>query len=89
MDVTRRDGSSRARMRMVSDNVQSMDNTRDVTQNGQTNVNEQVGTTSPLQENTQRRQDDGEDDLADVAAEFPLASRFPVSRSRPPGASGR
>lgn len=60
-------------MRTASDNVQSVDDTRDVTQNGQTNVNEQVGTTSSLQEDTQGREDDGQDDLADVAAAVRLA----------------
>lgn len=43
-----------------------MDDTRNVTQDGQANVNEQVGTTSPLQEDTQWREDEGKDDLADV-----------------------
>lgn len=46
--------------------VQSVNDTRNVTQNGQTDVNQQVSTTSALQEDTQRRQDDGKDDLADV-----------------------
>lgn len=46
--------------------VQSVNDTRNVTQNGQTDVDQQVSTTSALQEDAQRRQDDGKDDLADV-----------------------
>ena len=46
-----------------------MDDTRQPTQNGQTDVDQEVRTTSALQENTQRRQDDGENDLADIAAD--------------------
>jgi hypothetical protein len=45
-----------------------VDDTGNVTQDGQTDVDEQVGTTSALQEDTHGREDDGEDDLADVAA---------------------
>lgn len=52
-----------------------MDDTRDVTQNGKTNVDEQISAASSLQEDTQRREDDGKDDLADVAVESMLASR--------------
>lgn len=44
-----------------------MDNSRDVTQDGEQDVDEQVGTASALEEDTQRRQEDGKDDLADVA----------------------
>lgn len=47
--------------------VQSMDDTWNPTQNGQTDVDQQVGTTAALQEDTQRGQDDGKDDLADIA----------------------
>lgn len=46
-----------------------MDDTRDPTQDGQTDVDQEVSTTSALQEDTQRRQDDGEEDLADVPVE--------------------
>lgn len=45
-----------------------MDDTGNVTHNGQADVDEQVSTTSALQEDTHWREDDGEDDLADVAA---------------------
>jgi hypothetical protein len=46
-----------------------VDNTRNPTQDGQTDVDQEVSTTSALQEDTQRRQDDGEDDLADIAVQ--------------------
>lgn len=61
-------------------NVQGMDDTRNVTQDGQTDVDEHVGTTSALQEDTQRRQDDGEDDLADVTV---IESVMMFTRKRP------
>jgi len=51
------------------EHVQGVDDTGNPTQNGQTDVDEEVSTTSALQEDTQRRQDDGEDDLADVTAQ--------------------
>jgi len=44
-----------------------MNDTRNVTQDGQEDVDEEVGVASALEEDTQRRQDDGEEDLADVA----------------------
>lgn len=47
--------------------VQSVNDTRNVTQNRQTDVDQKVSTASALQEDTQRRQDDGKNDLADVA----------------------
>jgi hypothetical protein len=43
-----------------------VDDTRDPSQDGQTDVDQEVSSTSALQEDTQRRQNDGEDDLADV-----------------------
>ena len=47
-----------------------MDDTGNPTQNGQHDVDQEVGATSALQENTQRRQDDGEEDFADVSVEI-------------------
>jgi hypothetical protein len=47
-------------------NVQRVDDSRDVTQTGKENVEQQVGTATPLEEHTERREDDGEDDLANV-----------------------
>lgn len=46
-----------------------MDDTRDPTQDGQTDVDQEVRAASFLQEDTQRGQDDGEDDLADVTVQ--------------------
>ena len=44
-----------------------MDDTRNITQYCQENVDEEVGIATALEENTERREEDGEDDLADVA----------------------
>jgi len=43
-----------------------MDDTGNVTQNRQTDVDKQVSTTSALQEDTERRKDNGKDNLADI-----------------------
>lgn len=43
-----------------------MDDTGDPTQNGQTDVDQEVGIASALQEDTQGRQDEGKYELADV-----------------------
>lgn len=40
---------------------------RNVTQDGQQDVDEEVGIAATLQEDAQGREDDGEDDLDDVA----------------------
>lgn len=54
-----------------------MDNTRDPTQDGQADVDQEVRATSALQEDTQRGQDEGQDDLADVSVlDVILACRF-------------
>lgn len=47
--------------------IQCVDDTGDPTQDGQADVDEEVGAASAFQEDTQRRQDEGEEDLADVA----------------------
>lgn len=39
-----------------------------VTQDGQQDVDEEVGIATALEEDTERRKEDGEDDLDDVAA---------------------
>lgn len=46
-----------------------MDDTRNPTQDGQTDVDQEVGITSALQEDTQRRQDDGKDNFADITVD--------------------
>ena len=40
---------------------------RNVTKDGQKDVDEEVGVAAALEENTNRRQDDGKKDLADIA----------------------
>ena len=47
--------------------LQGMDDSRNVTQYGQEDVDEEVGIATALEEDTKRRENDGEDDLADVA----------------------
>lgn len=49
------------------ENIQSVDDAGDVTKDGEQDVDEQVSTTAALKENSKRRQDDCENDLADVA----------------------
>lgn len=44
-----------------------MDDTRNVTKDGQNNVDEEVGIAASLEEHSERWEDDGEDDLDDVA----------------------
>lgn len=44
-----------------------MQKTGGLTKNGQGDVDEQINTTSTLEEDTHGREDDGEDDLADIA----------------------
>lgn len=39
------------------------------TEDGEENVDEKISTTSTLEEDSERREDDGNDDLADVAGE--------------------
>jgi len=48
--------------------LSSEDLTRDVTETGEGNVDEEVAAATPLHEDTQRREDDGEEELEDVRA---------------------
>lgn len=48
-------------------NVQSVDDARNVTQDGEQDVDEQISTAAALEKHTQRWQEDGKDDLADIA----------------------
>lgn len=48
-------------------NIQSVNDSWNVTQDGQQDVDEEVGIASALEEDTERWQHDGEDDLDDVA----------------------
>jgi hypothetical protein len=52
---------------VLQNDVQSVDDTGNVTQNGEEDVDEEVGTTATLEEDTHGREDDGKEDLADVA----------------------
>lgn len=47
-----------------------MNDTGNPTQDGQTDVDQKISTTSSLKENTQRRQDDRKQDLANVTVEW-------------------
>lgn len=44
-----------------------MDDSRNVTQDSQQDVDQEVSTASALEEDTKRREDDGKNDLADIA----------------------
>ncbi len=44
-----------------------MDDTRDVAQDRQEDVDEEIGIATALEEYTKRWEDDGENDLADIA----------------------
>lgn len=52
---------------VLQNDVQSVDNTGDVTQDGKEDVDEEVGTAATLEEDTHGREDDGKEDLADIA----------------------
>ena len=47
--------------------IQSVDDSRNVTQYCQQDVDEEVGVATPLKEDTQRWEEDGKNDLANVA----------------------
>ena len=51
-----------------------------LTQDGQQDVDEQIATASSLKEDTERWEDDGDDDLADVAATNKCQSRCMMLR---------
>jgi len=44
-----------------------VDDARDVAKDGEEDVNQQIRTATTLEEDTKRWEDDGKDDLADVA----------------------
>jgi len=47
-----------------------MDNSRNITKDGQEDVDEEVGTATTLKEDTKRRKDDGKNDLANIAVKL-------------------
>lgn len=49
------------------EDVQSVDDSGDVTEDGEEDVDEEVGAAAALEEDAEGREEDGEDDLADVA----------------------
>ena len=49
------------------DDVQGVDDSGDVTEDGEEDVDEEVCATAALEEDADGREEDGEDDLADVA----------------------
>jgi hypothetical protein len=53
---------------VLQDNVEGVNNAGNVTKDGQQDVNAEVTTASSLEEDTQRREQHGEDDLANVAS---------------------
>lgn len=52
----------------LENNIESVDDTRDVTQNREQDVDEQIGAAATLEEDSQRREEDGKNDLEDVAS---------------------
>jgi len=54
------------RVLILENDVQGVNDTGNVTQDGQEDVNEEVGIASTLKENTKRREEDGEDDLDNI-----------------------
>lgn len=52
---------------VFEDDVQRMDDAGDVTQDCEQDVDEEIGAAATLQENAERREDDGKDNLADIA----------------------
>ena len=50
--------------------LQSVDDTRNVTKDGEQDVDQEISSTSSLEENTDRRKEDGKNDLADIAVRF-------------------
>jgi hypothetical protein len=65
--MTRAEGPAGLPGLILQDDVQSVDDTREVTQDGEQDVDEEITAASALEEDTDRREDDGKDDLADVA----------------------
>jgi hypothetical protein len=57
-----------------------VDDTRDITQNRQQDVDEEIGIATSLEEDTKGWEDDGKDDLADVAVVGPCVSKRRCAR---------
>jgi hypothetical protein len=50
--------------------VQSMNDAGNKTKNGEQNIDQKITTAATLEEDTQRREEDGKDDFADIAIEM-------------------
>jgi len=53
---------------ILEDNVQSVDDTGDPGEDGQADVDEEVSTAAALEEDAQRGEEEGKDDLANVGS---------------------
>jgi len=51
----------------IQQDIQGVNDTGDVTQDGEKDVNEEVGVAAALEEDTNGREEDGKNDLEDVA----------------------
>ncbi|KAI9734575.1 MAG: hypothetical protein M1834_002176 [Cirrosporium novae-zelandiae] len=58
------------RLEVEGQRKQCMDDTRNVTKDSQANVDEEITVATTLEEYTKRREDDGKDDLANVAMQI-------------------
>ena len=58
----------RGQLRKQRKHVQRVNDAGDVTQDSEENVDQEVGIAAALEEHTERGQEDGEDDLDDIAA---------------------
>jgi hypothetical protein len=65
----RLEGGDRDRRLILQNDVQGVDDTREVTEDGEQDVDEEVGSAATLKEDTQRREEDGKEDLADIAVD--------------------
>jgi len=52
---------------ILQNDIKGVDDAGDVSKDGEQNVDEKVCAAATLKEDSERREDDGEDDLADVA----------------------
>lgn len=56
----------RRRGHRIFRDLQGMNNTRDITKYSEENIDQEVGVAATFEKDTKRRDEDGEDDLADV-----------------------
>ena len=58
------------------DYLQRVNNSWDVTQDGQENIDQKVCIASPFKKHANRRENDGEDDLDDITVEYSVSDMF-------------